>query len=410
MNDDTVISVEQVSKKYCKSLKRSMYYGLQDVLRNSFGLPAHSECLRSEEFWALDAVSFELKKGQTLGIIGPNGSGKTTLLKLLNGIFWPDKGKISVRGRVGALIEVGAGFHPLLSGRDNIYINAAILGMTKAEVDKKFDAIVDFADIGDFLDTPVKYYSSGMFVRLGFAVAVHCEPDVLLIDEVLAVGDMDFRRKCLDALRTLHRGKRTLVFVSHDLTQVESICSDVLWLDHGRKAGQGAAPEVVSTYLTHVQDMTGRGHAYPGARWGSYDAEIIQAQLTNSDNQPADTIVSGEETVLNLKIRFNKDIDDPIFGMIIRGRDGLCVYGTNTRWQHMKCGSFKSGSEIIVSFRQKMSLCRGVYSISPAIAYAEGMTFCDWRDNAVVFSVTSPIQIEGIIDLNSRLSVHSFSH
>jgi len=188
-SSDIAITVDHVSKKYCKSLKRSMLYGVTDIGRNTLGLSSHSGNLRKSEFWAVDDVSFEVKKGETLGIIGPNGSGKTTLLKMLNGIFWPDKGKITVKGRVGALIEVGAGFHPLLTGRENIYINAAILGMTKEEVDEKFDDIVEFADIGDFLDTPVKFYSRGMYVRLGFAVAVHCEPDILLVDEVLAVGD-----------------------------------------------------------------------------------------------------------------------------------------------------------------------------------------------------------------------------
>jgi len=196
MDDDVVVKVEHVSKKYCKSLKRSMFYGVHDIGRNMVGLSAHSERLRDGEFWAVDDVSFELKKGETLGIIGPNGSGKTTLLKMLNGIFWPDKGKITVRGRVGALIAVGAGFHPLLTGRENININGAILGMSKKEINEKFDDIVEFADIGDFIDYPVKFYSSGMYVRLGFAVAVHCKPDILLVDEVLAVGDLGYTFKC----------------------------------------------------------------------------------------------------------------------------------------------------------------------------------------------------------------------
>ena len=181
MDNDVVIKVENVSKKYCKSLKHSMLYGMSDIGRNVLGLKSRSERLRDNEFWALDDISFEVKRGETLGLIGPNGSGKTTLLKMLNGIFWPDKGKITIKGKVGALIAVGAGFHPLLTGRENIYINAAILGMSKREIDKKFDAIVDFADIGDFLDSPVKHYSSGMYVRLGFAVAVHCDPDILLV-------------------------------------------------------------------------------------------------------------------------------------------------------------------------------------------------------------------------------------
>ena len=214
--DDVAIKVENVSKKYSKSLKRSMLYGIKDIARNTIGLSSNSDKLRKNEFWALDDISFEVKKGETLGIIGPNGSGKTTLLKMLNGIFWPDKGKITVKGKVGALIEVGAGFHPLLTGRENIYINAAILGMTKEEVDKKFDEIVEFADIGDFLDVPVKHYSSGMFVRLGFAVAVHCEPDILLVDEVLAVGDSSFRKKSSERMKHfIKNGNKSIVIVTH---------------------------------------------------------------------------------------------------------------------------------------------------------------------------------------------------
>ena len=194
-----------------------MIYGVKDIGRNMFGLSSHSEKLRKNEFWAVDDVTFEIKKGETLGIIGANGSGKTTLLKMLNGIFWPDKGKIFVNGRVGALIQVGAGFHPMLTGRENVYINAAILGMSKKEVDEKFDDIVEFADIGNFLDTPVKFYSSGMFVRLGFAIAVHCEPNILLVDEVLAVGDEGFQNKCFNKIGELKKKETTTILVSHNM-------------------------------------------------------------------------------------------------------------------------------------------------------------------------------------------------
>ena len=234
MNNDVVISVEHVSKKYCKSLKRSMLYGMMDIGRNMLGRSSRPDVLRKDEFWALDDVSFEVKKGETLGIIGPNGSGKTTLLKLLNGIFWPDKGKITIRGKVGALIELGAGFHPLLTGRENIYINAAILGMTKKEVDKKFDEIVEFADIGDFLDTPVKYYSSGMFVRLGFAVAVHSQPDILLVDEVLAVGDEGFQRKCFSKIGELRKNHTATMFVSHNMHLISAFTDEIILLNRGQ--------------------------------------------------------------------------------------------------------------------------------------------------------------------------------
>jgi len=211
-----------------------MSYGIQDIGKNLLGLSSRSNVLRNDEFWALRDIFFNVKKGETVGIVGPNGSGKTTLLKLLNGIFWPDEGKISLRGRVGALIEVGAGFHPLLTGRENIYVNAAILGMTRNEVNDKFDSIVEFADIGDFIHIPVKYYSSGMFVRLGFAIAIHCNPDILLIDEVLAVGDIAFQNKCLNKISNIaEEGDKSIIFVSHDMNAISLLCDRCLLLDKG---------------------------------------------------------------------------------------------------------------------------------------------------------------------------------
>jgi lipopolysaccharide transport system ATP-binding protein len=251
---DTAITVEHVSKKYCRSLKRSMLYGISDIGRNILGLSSHSEKLRKNEFWAVDDISFELKKGQTLGIIGPNGSGKTTMLQMLNGIFWPDKGAITVEGRVGALIAVGAGFHPLLSGRENVYLNAAIMGMTKKEVDKKFDNIVEFAGIGRFIDSPVKFYSSGMFVRLGFAVAVHCEPDILLVDEVLAVGDYGFQNKCFNKIGELRNRGTTTVIVSHNMHVVSVFTQRVVFLNNGKIKYDGDVSEGIQKYNSLFTD------------------------------------------------------------------------------------------------------------------------------------------------------------
>ncbi len=211
-----------------------MIYGLGDVTRNAFGIRSRSEVLRPEEFWAVDDVSLEIERGETVGLIGPNGSGKTTLLRMLNGIFWPDRGEIQVRGRVGALIAVGAGFHPLLTGRENIYINAAILGMSRSDVDRNFDAIVEFADIGDFLDTPVKHYSSGMYVRLGFAVAAYSEPDIMLVDEVLAVGDRGFQVKCFKRMGELREAGTTFVVVSHNMHTVAGFVDWVALLHDGK--------------------------------------------------------------------------------------------------------------------------------------------------------------------------------
>jgi lipopolysaccharide transport system ATP-binding protein len=236
MDSTTAVSLEAVSKKYCKSLKRSMLYGLEDFGRNALGIRSRSETLRADEFWAVDDVTLEIKRGESVGLIGPNGSGKTTLLKMISGIFWPDRGRLSVRGRVGALIAVGAGFHPLLTGRENVYINGAILGMSKRQLESSFDAIVDFADIGEFLDTPVKHYSSGMFVRLGFAVAVHSDPDVMLVDEVLAVGDVGFQTKCFKKMGELRERGTTFVVVSHNMHTIAGFSDWVALMRHGRFA------------------------------------------------------------------------------------------------------------------------------------------------------------------------------
>lgn len=252
MDNDHAVIVEHVSKKYCKSLKRSMVYGMHDIGRNLLGLSSNSHRLRKDEFLAVDDVSFKLNKGETLGILGVNGSGKSTLLKMLNGIFWPDKGKITIKGKVGALIEVGAGFHPSLTGRENIYINAAILGMSKKEVDEKFDDIVRFADMGEFIDVPVKHYSSGMFVRLGFSVAIHCDPDVLVVDEVLAVGDSHFIEKCQERIRQLLEQGVTLVLVSHNLRLIATMCTRGILLHNGRQLMEGDINEVIRRY----EDLT----------------------------------------------------------------------------------------------------------------------------------------------------------
>ena len=297
-SSEIAIRVDHVSKKYCKSLKRSMLYGVNDIARNTLGLSSHSDNLRKSEFWAVDDVSFELKKGETLGIIGPNGSGKTTLLKMLNGIFWPDKGKISIRGRVGALIEVGAGFHPLLTGRENVYINAAILGMTKEEVDEKFNDIVEFADIGDFLDTPVKFYSSGMFVRLGFAVAVHCEPDILLVDEVLAVGDVGFRAKCYNRIAEMMENC-AVVIVSHDMSSIARISSKCMVLNNGHSIFQGTAKEAIQHHSSLFAEE--KMNTYHPA--GSGEAKIERMKLYSIDSNESETFQYGDPMTISFDVK-----------------------------------------------------------------------------------------------------------
>jgi lipopolysaccharide transport system ATP-binding protein len=229
---EVLIKAEGVSKKFAKDLKKSLFYGLSDVFGGVIGRKVKDQ-LRKDEFWAVQDVHFEVRRGECLGLIGHNGAGKSTLLKMLNGLIAPDKGSITMKGRIAALIELGAGFNPILTGRENIYNNAAVIGFSKKEIDARFDSIVAFSEIGEFIDTPVKNYSSGMKVRLGFAVAAQLEPDVLIIDEVLAVGDLGFRVKCINRIQELLR-KSAVIFVSHSMAQVTTICTYLILLNKGR--------------------------------------------------------------------------------------------------------------------------------------------------------------------------------
>ena len=228
-NGEILVEVKSVSKKFSRSLKRSMWYGMKDLASAVFGFNQDRSALREGEFWAVKDVSFSLRRGECLGLIGRNGAGKSTLLKMLNGLIRPDEGTILIKGKTGALIELSAGFNPLLSGRENVYVNGQLLGFSKKEIDSKLQAIIDFAEIGEFIDSPVQNYSSGMKVRLGFAVAAQMEPDVLLIDEVLAVGDMGFVLKCLNKMDEL-RAKTAMIFVSHNMPMVSRMCTRICLL------------------------------------------------------------------------------------------------------------------------------------------------------------------------------------
>jgi lipopolysaccharide transport system ATP-binding protein len=298
---DVAISVEDVYKKYSKSLRHSMRYGLADVARNALGMRARSGVLRESEFWAVEGANLRVRRGEALGLIGPNGSGKTTLLKMINGIFWPDRGKLSVAGRVGALIAVGAGFHPLLTGRENVYINAAIMGMSRREVNERLDAIIDFAEVGDFIDSPVKSYSSGMFVRLGFAVVVHSQPDVMLVDEVLAVGDHGFQTKCFKKMAELRERGTTFIVVSHNMHTIAGFVDSVAMLRKGRLERYDNVFEGIRSYsgLSRDEDEDIERLVSSGTSISFTDVEI-----------PSRTLEPGGSFEATLRYRCQHDYDD----------------------------------------------------------------------------------------------------
>ncbi len=294
LGDDVVLSVRNVSKKFCKNLRRSMAYGIGDLARNLVGRPSESTELRKDEFWALKDINFELRRGEVLGVIGPNGCGKTTLLRLLAGIFPPDRGAISVRGRVGALIAVGAGFHPHMSGRENIYLNGTILGMSRREIRRKFDDIVEFAELEDFIDAPVSSYSSGMRVRLGFAIAVQVNPELLLVDEVLAVGDAGFQAKCYDRIFELLQHCAVCV-VSHRMSRVSRLCRRVIVLDHGVPSYYESTGRAIAHYnrlVTSRREEYGMRYAVPGARLEELKIEPLDSRRGFFTGEPARIVVS----------------------------------------------------------------------------------------------------------------------
>jgi lipopolysaccharide transport system ATP-binding protein len=278
MATDWAVRAEGLSKKFGLTLRQSLIYGMRDSLGRLVGRRAASDVLRPGEFWAVQDVSFELRPGESLGIMGLNGSGKTTLLRLLNGVFAPDAGRVAIRGRVGALIAAGAGFAPMLTGRENIFVNGALLGMSRREVEQKLDAILSFADIGPFVDSPVKHYSSGMFVRLGFAVAAMAEPEILLVDEVLAVGDLNFQKKCYDYLHRLKRNGTSIILVSHAVSAIWATCDRAVLMHQGRVVLDGSVEKVISGYNDQNAASSLRPQQVsPPAQSGSVDKQGLPA-------------------------------------------------------------------------------------------------------------------------------------
>ncbi len=308
---EVVLAVDKLSKKFTKSLKRSMFYGSIDAAKSMFGVAPDSNMLRKNEFWALRDVSFELRRGETLGLIGYNGCGKSTLLRVINGIFPPDQGRVTINGRIGALIAVGAGFHPHMSGRENIYLNGTILGMRRQEIASSFDSIVDFSGIEDFLDAPVATYSSGMNVRLGFAIAIHCHPDLLLIDEILAVGDMKFQQKCLAKLGEVVDQGASVILVSHSMENIQKICNRALYLKNGHVLQNGNCLEVVSRYFRDNSDSGNLKNISSDPMKGDEsEISINFLRISNSKGEEVRTFDSGEDIFAEWGFKLNGVLKD----------------------------------------------------------------------------------------------------
>jgi lipopolysaccharide transport system ATP-binding protein len=344
---EQVIRAENLGKKYLLRHKNDRRAQQQGSLRDTMasGLKALARRFRRdepgrsatrEEFWALKGVEFAVQRGEVLGIIGRNGAGKSTLLKILSRITEPSEGKVTLGGRVASLLEVGTGFHGELTGRENIYLNGAILGMSHAEIRQKFDEIVEFAEVERFLDTPVKHYSSGMYMRLAFAVAAHLEPEILIIDEVLAVGDAAFQKKCLGKMGQVAQAGRTVLFVSHNLNAVQGMCHRVVWLDRGQKVMDGPATEVIDDYLQSASLSASSGLALDKMdRDQGYGEQLRLTRLTFNDGGP---VCHGEPLVIRLGYAARSNLEDVAFGLGFSNLDGVRVLSvdsdvTENRWR-----------------------------------------------------------------------------
>ncbi len=338
----------------------------------------------TERFWALDDVSFTIEPGQTLGLIGHNGCGKSTLLQVLAGILEPDRGHVEVRGRVTSLLELGAGFSPDLTGRENVFLNAALHGVPHADVARRFDDIVEFAELARFIDSPVRNYSSGMYMRLGFAVAAHLDPEIVLVDEALAVGDEAFQRKCLRKIQEFQSRGVTVVIVSHDLLLVERLCTRACLLQQGRLVAVGPPTEVIGRYHQIEADAGGVAGEY---RWGSRKVVIPRVDLLDGDGRPLRDLRTGEPLVIEMRFQAAARVDRPVFGLAIYHEDGTHLTGPNTRTAGIPIPSLQG--EGVVRYRvDRLPLLPGRYVVSVSVYDHDLIDPFDHRERVATFTVT----------------------
>jgi ABC-type polysaccharide/polyol phosphate transport system ATPase subunit len=404
------IEVRDVRKNYRRYGRRKSFGTLKSAILSG---RLRRDLAADHSFEALRGVSFDVPAGKTFGIVGRNGSGKSTMLKLIAGIGRPTSGDVQVHGRVSALIELGAGFHPEISGRDNVFINGMMLGLSKREVASRFDEIVAFAELEDFIDEPVKTYSSGMYMRLGFSVAINVDPDVLLVDEVLSVGDEAFTHKCLDKFAEFRRRGRTVLLVTHSLDLVSRLCDEALWLDQGIVRGHGDPRRVIDAYLMDVaaaenkaldrprvaavspsdtpSDMT---RAVEG-RWGSREAEILAVEFVRTDGVTAHVFESGEALAIRMRVRAHRALEDFVFGVALFSADGVCCYGTNTDIEGAEPGEFSGDGEVEFII-ESLCLVAGTYKVDVAVHRRDGVPY-DYHRSLYTIRVTSRLNETGIV-------------
>jgi ABC-type polysaccharide/polyol phosphate transport system ATPase subunit len=393
------ILVENLTKLYRRSIPGDRFRTLKSAL---VGGSLTRDLRKEDAIAALEGVDFTVNRGEAFGVIGGNGSGKSTLLKLVAGMLKPSTGRIVVDGRVAALIELGAGFHPEISGRENVFINGAVLGLTRKQIERRYDEIVEFSGLGDFMEEPVKNYSSGMYVRLGFAVAVHTDPDVLLVDEVLAVGDESFAHRCIRRIEEFLAQDKTLLLVSHSLDLVEGVCDRVLWLQNGVQRLVGTPRRVIDAYRQEVAEEEGEAHARENRqrniqvmetgpdgealRWGSRDAEILGVRLLAADGERYH-LESGEPAVFEIRARAGRPLTDFVFGVAVSTPRGIECWGTNTDLAGFVPATFE-GEATVRLVCPALRLGPGDYVVDAAVHSRDGAPY-DYRRRVLSFTISS---------------------
>ncbi len=377
-------------------------------------------------FWALRNLAFEVERGTTLGVIGANGSGKSTLLQLLAGTLQPSAGSVEVEGRIAALLELGSGFNPEHTGRENAYLAAAIQGIPREEMKQRIEQVERFAEIGEFIDQPVKTYSTGMYVRLAFSVAIHVDPDILLVDEVLAVGDAIFANRCVRRIQQLQEQGVTIVFVSHDVGAVKMLCNRALLLNQGQLVVDGDPNTVVNRYqeIVMARERSYEQHAatqglspvpedlaeeeLPPLRYshrhGDGTAEILKIQILDAQRQPITVVQSGQPLTVRVLVRFYEPHPDPVVGILIRNRLGVDLYGTNTELERIKFGPCHPGEVVEVTYHFESWLAPGEYTLTTATHTADGASH-DWLDDVLVFRVIDSRHTAGLANLHARVAI-----
>lgn len=400
-----LITINDVSKRF------RLHTAQQRSLQESFIRLFQRQQLNEDDyFWALRNVSLTINAGDCIGIIGPNGSGKSTLLKLITGIIEPNSGSARVQGRMSSLLELGAGFHPDLTGRENIFLNASIYGLSTKEIKARLDQIIEFSELEEFIDMPVKRYSSGMYVRLGFAVAIHTDPDILLVDEVLAVGDAHFQNKCIDSVMKFRRRGGTLLLVSHGLESIQSICNRAIWFEKGEVQADGEPVDVVMAYRNRVAEEENAATEHVKTeeisaeqRWGSGDIEITDVEIFSQTGEQRTVFYTGDELSIHIHYQANKRIETPVFGIALHHQNGAHVTGPNTQTAGLTIAAVEGKGKIIYTI-PSLPLLDGGYLLTVAATDTSGSLIYDYHDRFYPFRVYSGKTLEqyGMVTLGGR--------